>query len=94
VKKPSSNKRLTRLIYRKYPNFIAAMENRHNMYNSQTELAYEMEKQGRAFVIQPENPVEIARLEKDVSKLKTLYDIGYRQAARIYDDLVAYLEKQ
>lgn len=93
VKKPSSNKHLTRFFYRKYPNFIGEMENRHNMYNAQTKFVYEKEKEGSVFVIQPEKPVEIARLEKDKTKLKRLYDTGYRQAEKMYTSLIKFLER-
>ncbi|MBQ3009337.1 MAG: patatin family protein, partial [Oscillospiraceae bacterium] len=93
VKKPNSNKYLTRLVYRKYPNFVHAMEDRHNMYNRETEFVYEKEKEGSVFVIQPEKPVEIARLEKDKSKLKRLYQQGYDQAAACYESLMEFLEK-
>lgn len=93
VKKPSSNRYPSRVIYRKYPNFVQAMENRHNMYNAETENAYRQEKLGNAYIIQPEEPVQIARLEKDVSKLKRLYDIGYRDGRKHYEKMTEFLGK-
>ncbi len=93
VKQPSNNKYAAKIVYRNYPNFVNAMANRHNMYNSELELVYNEEEKGTTFVIQPESPVAIARLEKDISKLKDLYDIGYNQAKEMYPALVEFLEK-
>ena len=93
VKKPSSNRYPARVVYRKYPNFVRAMENRHNMYNDETRLCYEMEKAGKAYIIQPEKPVEIARLEKDKDKLRRLYETGYNEGRRHYEKVIEFLEK-
>ncbi len=93
VKKPSSNKYAAKLIYRKYPRFVQAMADRHIMYNNELDFVYREETKGSAFVIQPENPVEIARLEKDKVKLKELYNIGYNQAEKIYPQLIEFLDK-
>ncbi|MBQ8604443.1 MAG: patatin family protein [Oscillospiraceae bacterium] len=93
VKKPSGNRYPARIVYRKYPAFVKAMEERHNMYNRQTEFVYRQEKLGNAYVIQPEEPVQIARLEKDVSKLKRLYDIGYRDGKKHYEKIIEFLKK-
>lgn len=93
VKKPSSNRYPARVVYRNYPAFVKAMEERHNMYNAQTELAYSQEKLGKAYIIQPEEPVQIARLEKDRAKLKRLYDIGYRDGKKHFDRMIEFLDK-
>ncbi len=93
VKKPSNNKYLAKLIYRKYPRFVQAMADRHIMYNNELDLVYNEEAKGTTFIIQPENPVEIARLEKDKSKLKDLYNIGYARAEKAYPRLIEFLDK-
>ncbi len=93
VKKPSGNRYPSRLLYRKYPNFLQAMDDRHNMYNAETENAYLQEKLGNAYIIQPDEPVQIARLEKDKAKLKRLYDIGYRDGKKHYDKMMGFLKK-
>ncbi len=36
----------------------------------------ELEREGRLFVIRPKKPVLISRIEKDVERLKRLYDEG------------------
>ena len=72
----------------------ARMQDRHIRYNEQLALVDEMEKEGKAFVIRPDLPVNISRIEKDKKKLKALYDQGYADAKRLYPALLAYLEGQ
>ena len=93
TKKPSANRYACRLMYKKYPNYVKAMDNRHNMYNRQLKLVYEMEKQGKAFVIQPVAKVEVSRLEKNPARLVELYHQGKMDAASCYQRLVEYLNK-
>ena len=93
TKKPSANRYACRLMYKKYPNYVKAMDNRHNMYNRQLKLVYEMEKQGKTFVIQPAAKVEVSRLEKNPARLVELYHQGKMDAASCYQRLVEYLNK-
>lgn len=74
VKKPMN--RLLTLIYKKYPNFYKALNNRHIMYNKQMEDLRALEKAGIAKVYQPVNSPKISRLESDPEKLEALYQIG------------------
>ena len=74
VKKPMN--RLLTLIYKKYPNFYKALNNRHIMYNKQMEDLRALEKAGIAKVYQPVNSPKISRLESDPEKLESLYQIG------------------
>ena len=52
-----------------------------------------MEKEGSVFVIRPSKPVEIGRLEKDITKLKALYDEGYNDAKKHYEALLEFMNK-
>lgn len=93
VKKRSANRYPSRVMYHKYPNFVKAMDDRHNMYNRQLEYLYKQEKLGGAFIIQPKNKVEISRLEKNAAKLIELYHLGKEDAKASYSALLEYLEK-
>lgn len=46
---------------------------------------------GKAFVIQPGQPVEIGRLEKDEGKLRALYEAGFRDAKEALPKLRPFL---
>lgn len=75
--------KLPSFIYKKYPALRRALENRGKMYNSQLDMIDELEEKGELFVIRPERPIEVNRLEKDISKLKDLYQEGYDLAKNI-----------
>lgn len=90
-KQPVSTMGLVKLRYRRYPKFVRANRYRHLMYNNQTKYVYRKEKDGQAFVIQPKEPVNIDRLEKDTEKLWRLYRAGYNDAKENFDRLMKYL---
>ena len=73
---------LAKLVYRKYPAFVRTMEARHTMYNAQVERIAELEKAGSVFVIRPEKPLEIGRLESNVDKVQQVYDAGRADAQK------------
>ena len=83
---------LIRMKYRKYPNLIKALENRHLMYNAELDLIAKQEKSGELFVIRPDSPLPVKRVEKDPDKLKTCYEIGRRIAERELARLRAYMQ--
>ncbi len=94
VKKPASDLKMSKALYgKKYPEFYRAHENRHNMYNEQTRYVFENEELGNAFVIAPEKPVDIDRLENSAAKMWKWYAIGYEDAKRNHEAMVRYLEK-
>ena len=80
VKEPSSTIKALKLRYSKYPKFIAANEHRHEVYNASLAFLENAENEGKAFVIRPTEPAGFGRIEKDKSKLKWLYELGYNNA--------------
>ena len=62
VKKPTEKYVGNTQMYGEYPNFIHALETRHEMYNRQRRHVFRQEKQGKAFVILPSHPVDIDRM--------------------------------
>lgn len=91
-KKPSKLYQLAKAKYKKYPALIQCLKNRHLMYNQRLDAVAAAEKRGDAFVIRPQAPVTIGRLEKDRKKLETLYYDGYRDAEMRYLALRAFLD--
>jgi len=45
-------------------------------------------RQGKVFIIQPETPLNLGRIEKNKEKLTNVYNIGYEQAKKQYDALM------
>lgn len=57
-KEASKGKLFFKLMYRKYPKLIELLCNRHERYNETLEYIQKMEKEGKAFVVAPEKPIE------------------------------------
>lgn len=93
VKKPESAL-LPKLFYKKYPLFAKAITNRHKNYNETVERIEEFERQGEIFVIRPQKPLEIGRLEKDPQKLQEVYDIGIRDAEKSLQDMLKWMAEK
>jgi predicted patatin/cPLA2 family phospholipase len=77
--------------YRKYPNLVKALMNTPRMYAKEMREIDELEAQGRIFVIRPEEPITISRIEKDTEKLKALYIKGRDVAKKQLPALKKYL---
>lgn len=92
-KKESKLNKITKFKYKKYPNFVKAMNSRYSRYNEILEYIYELEKKGEVFVIQPEEPLKMGRIEKNREKLEKVYQIGYETAKKQYENLLNYLKK-
>lgn len=92
VREPSTQLGLIRARYMKYPKVYELMKERHINYNGQLDFIRRQQENGQAFVIRPQKPSDVGRVEKDVKKLKNLYRQGYNEAAACYDELLAYLE--
>lgn len=80
--------------YKKYPKLVEALADRHIRYNQTLDELTKLEKEGKAFVIRPSKPVTISRVEKNLEKLQALYEEGYEDAKRQYEDMQAYLAKE
>lgn len=82
---------LMKLKYRKYPNLVNTMANRHTEYNDALTYIEQKEATGDLLVIRPDQPLNISRAEKDPEKLKAVYEIGRKAAVQRLRELKAYL---
>lgn len=80
--------------YAAYPYLLEALENRHERYNEQREHIWEYERQGRALVIAPPQPVEVGHIEHDPAKLLALYIQGRQEGKRRLDEVRAFISKE
>lgn len=79
--------------YRKYPKLIDAIESRHLNYNKSLDLVKKLSEDGNALVIRPKKPVKVSQVEKDKTKLITLYNDGYNDAKEAYEDILNFIKK-
>ncbi len=74
-----------------YPEFVTTAAARPQMYNHQATALQQLEAAGQAFVIAPEQPVTVSRLERDVDKLAALHATGVAEAERQLSAMHQYL---
>lgn len=82
-RKPNKPTKVPPLFYDKYPALKESIRRRNALYNEQISMVEELESRGELVVIRPINPIEVNRMECDVSKLRALYDEGYQAAAAL-----------
>ena len=92
-KKKPQNVKLLKLKYRKYPEFIKTMANRHVVYNNAVKEIELLERRKKVVIIRPEKALEIGRLEKNPEKALEIYDIGYQDGLKAMRKVKEMLER-
>ena len=81
-----------RILYgKKVKPFLTALKNRLDLYDRQWNMIYDLQKQGKLFLIQPQGDVAISHLETDPEKLTKMYDSGYTYGRAILEDVKKFL---
>ena len=76
VRKAESLLPIMRRVYRKYPAFIELAQRRHVRYNRDRAKLFELERKGQVLIFHPQSTEGYSRTERDVEKIKGLYDNG------------------
>lgn len=93
VKKTERSIKAASKIYRHYPKLIESLENRAENYNRCMKELYQLEKQGKVFIIAPKELYGVGRTEANPKKLMKLYEEGYYQAKESMHALKLYLKQ-
>ena len=91
VKRPSGGMGLMRVLMRRYPKVVQALEKRHEVYNETTAYIRQREREGAALVICPEKALDIGRVEHDPEKMRAVYELGREAALKKLDAMRAFL---
>ena len=94
TRQPEKFRRVYRRIYRGYPELARCLDTRHEVYNRARARLAALEKEGRALIVAPPEPVGIGRFERDREKLLALYDQGCGQAKRQLPALRRFMEER
>ena len=78
VRKPQSMKALYETMLRKYPKVVEAIKNRHITYNRNLEEVFALEKQGKAFVLAPSEPLKVSTFTMNEQQEWDLYHLGFK----------------
>lgn len=84
---------MIRMKYREYPKLVEAMENRHIMYNEESDYAAKEEAAGKLLIIRPEESLPVSRVERNPEKLRLAYEIGRTTALKKLNEVRDYLEE-
>lgn len=93
VKSPEPTQQLICKAYRNYPGFCDKIRTRAERYNRDVAELEKLRQQGKAVVFYPKKELLVSRTEKDVRKLKRLYDYGYKHGIMSKDNLERYLSE-
>lgn len=81
-----------RRVFKQNPRLIEVMARRHDNYNQATAYIREQERRGKVFVIRPEAPLDINRVEHDPEKIQRAYDHGRAVAEKRMAALQEFLK--
>lgn len=91
-KKQISFQKEIRFLLRKYPAVYERLLTRHEEYNSVIKEISALEKQGKVFVIRPEEALGIGKIEHDPGKMEKVYQIGRKEAKSKLERLKNFLK--
>ena len=73
----SKDVKIPPFIYKKYPRLRLALSKRVATYNRQLQLVEDLEREGRVVVIRPQRPMDVGRMERNITRLELLYEEGF-----------------
>lgn len=92
-KPPERLGRGPRLLLRRYPAIVQALQTRHVRYNACLERLKGLERAGTAFVLRPAQPLVVDRFERDRRHLEALYRQGYDETVARLPELRRWLNQ-
>lgn len=92
VKEKNKALPVMRRVFKQNTRLIEVMARRHDNYNEATAYIREQERRGKVFVIRPEAPLDINRVEHDPEKIQRAYDHGRAVAEKRMAALKEFLK--
>lgn len=86
----SVQQRLLARRFRRYPKFVETMARRAEAYNQSRRDLFAMEGSGKVLILEPESTAGFSRTERDVEKIRALWQSGYSVGHRALDDVRAF----
>ncbi|MBQ7568113.1 patatin family protein [bacterium] len=91
IKKANPLMWLIKYIYRRYPNLVEIMRNRHKIYNEQTAYVAQREREGAAFVLRPPQPLPVGPVEHRAERIQKAYDMGVQTAEASLSEIKRFI---
>jgi len=90
-KNESGNAFLYKKVFRKNPAFMKAILSRNAEYNKALDFCFQMEKEGRLYIIAPSPGYSVGRTERSFKKRADFYNHGYRLIRDDQENLFRFL---
>ena len=91
VRSPEKLQPLLDRVYHRYPRFCDTMRRRADVYNESRRRLFQLEREGRALLFAPASTAGFHRTERDVDKIRALWQDGYDQGLARLDEAEAFL---
>ena len=92
LKNLSKKRKVLDRIYQKYPQLVKDWENRPTTYNETLLTIRSLANKGEVIALCPSRPPGVSRMEKNMGKLKALYDDGVNVAKAHIEEVKEYLK--
>ena len=92
-RQPEKIQPLVDLAYRKYPEFCRVMRQRAQTYNEARQRLFQLEREGKVFLFAPHSTQGFSRTERDLGKIKALWQDGYDAALAQIEQVKAFWGK-
>lgn len=76
---------------KQYPRFCETMHTRADKYNADRAELFELERRGEALIFAPLTTEGFSRVERDVTKIRTMWEDGHHQAQKRMEEVRAFL---
>ncbi len=80
-------------VYKKYPNFVARVSDRHIRYNETIKYIKNSEKIGETLIIAPPYDLNIGAVERNPDELERVYQIGRTVAKDLLSDVLKFIHE-
>lgn len=94
VKTKNSMLPVIKKVYKKYPQFVEAIANRHHRYNETTRYIKERVASGDAYAIYPPKKLDINSVEHSEIKIREVYALGRKTALKHLAEVKAFLGQE
>ncbi len=91
VKEPNRLLPVMRLLLKKYPALLRALEHRHEGYNAITKEIAEKEARGEILVIRPESALNIGAASHDPGEMERVYQLGRRMGEKKLSEIQRFI---
>ena len=85
-------KRLANRMYPHYKDLVKSILDCHSLYHETMDYIKELEDEKKVFVIRPSIYLKLKTFDRNTTRIKALYELGYKDAEKKYSELKKWLQ--